>query len=53
MFPAEAGEPLLSPKDLEAPSLAQARADGLLPSWDACLARYAEQATGPAATDRL
>ena len=32
--PAEAGELLLSPKDTEAPSLAEAAAAGLLPSWD-------------------
>lgn len=35
VFPPEAGEPLLSPKDLEAPSLAEAKASGLLPAWDA------------------
>ena len=34
VFPAEAGEPLLSPKDTEAPSLAQAASAGLLPTWD-------------------
>lgn len=33
VFPEEAGEPLLSPKDLEAPSLREAEAAGLLPSW--------------------
>ncbi|RIJ52543.1 dTDP-4-keto-6-deoxy-D-glucose epimerase [Clavibacter lycopersici] len=32
-FPEEAGEPLLSPKDLEAPTLAEAAAAGLLPTW--------------------
>lgn len=32
-FPAEAGEPLLSPKDLEAPTLLEAEAAGLLPTW--------------------
>lgn len=31
-------EPVLSPKDAAAPSLAQAQADGLLPTYDACLA---------------
>ncbi len=31
VFPAEAGEPLLSPKDVEAPSLEEAVAAGLLP----------------------
>ena len=29
-------EPLLSPKDAAAPSLAEAEQSGLLPSWDAC-----------------
>lgn len=33
-------EPLLSPKDEAAPTLAQAREQGLLPSYDACLDRY-------------
>jgi dTDP-4-dehydrorhamnose 3,5-epimerase len=33
VFPEEAGEPLLSPKDLEAPTLAEAAAAGLLPTW--------------------
>lgn len=33
-FPAEAGDPLLSPKDLEAPTLLEARASGLLPVWE-------------------
>lgn len=34
--------PILSEKDAAAPSLAQARAAGLLPTWEACRARYAE-----------
>lgn len=34
-FPKEAGEPLLSPKDLEAPTLLEAQASGLLPTWEA------------------
>ena len=34
--------PILSDKDRDAPSLAQARAAGLLPTWDTCRARYAE-----------
>ena len=38
VFPAEAGDPLLSPKDLAAPSLAEAVAQGLLPSYDDCVA---------------
>lgn len=39
-FPSEAGAPLLSPKDTGAPSLAQARDTGLLPSWEAARAFY-------------
>lgn len=39
-FPDEAGEPLLSPKDLEAPTLSEAAANGLLPSWEATRAYY-------------
>ncbi|RLP75983.1 dTDP-4-keto-6-deoxy-D-glucose epimerase [Mycetocola tolaasinivorans] len=39
-FPAEAGELLLSPKDTEAPSLSEAAATGLLPTWDAARAYY-------------
>jgi dTDP-4-dehydrorhamnose 3,5-epimerase len=35
-------EPLLSPKDAAAPTLEQARAEGLLPSYDDCLVFYAE-----------
>jgi dTDP-4-dehydrorhamnose 3,5-epimerase len=34
--------PLLSPKDLAAPTLAEAEAAGLLPSYDDCRAFYAE-----------
>jgi dTDP-4-dehydrorhamnose 3,5-epimerase len=34
VFPSEAGELLLSPKDTDAPTLAEAAAAGLLPSWD-------------------
>jgi dTDP-4-dehydrorhamnose 3,5-epimerase len=36
------GEPVLSEKDAAAPTLKAARAAGLLPSYDACLDRYAE-----------
>lgn len=32
-FPAEAGELVLSPKDTDAPTLAEAQAAGLLPTW--------------------
>ena len=35
-------EALLSPKDTEAPTLHEARDQGLLPSYDECLAFYAE-----------
>ena len=38
VFPDEAGEPLLSPKDLAAPSLQQALDGGLLPSYEDCVA---------------
>lgn len=41
VFPPEAGEALLSPKDVEAPSLAEAEALGLLPMWDDVKAFYA------------
>ena len=41
VFPPEAGEPLLSPKDLEAPSLEEAVAAGLLPTWEDAKAFYA------------
>jgi dTDP-4-dehydrorhamnose 3,5-epimerase len=34
--------PLMSPKDASAPSLQEAQAAGLLPSYDDCLALYAE-----------
>jgi dTDP-4-dehydrorhamnose 3,5-epimerase len=39
-FPAEAGEPLLSPKDTDAPTLAEAAASGLLPTWADARAFY-------------
>lgn len=38
VFPDEAGEPLLSPKDLAAPGLQQAIDGGLLPVYDECVA---------------
>ncbi|WP_411698213.1 dTDP-4-dehydrorhamnose 3,5-epimerase family protein [Conyzicola sp.] len=41
VFPPEIGEPLLSPKDLQAPSLAEALADGLLPTWQESRDYYA------------
>lgn len=34
------GEPILSEKDRDAPSLRQARESGLLPGFDECMARY-------------
>ncbi len=36
------GTPVLSARDEAAPTLAQAQAQGLLPSYEACLAYYAE-----------
>jgi len=41
VFPPEAGEPLLSAKDTEAPGLLEARDSGLLPTWEAARAFYA------------
>jgi dTDP-4-dehydrorhamnose 3,5-epimerase len=41
VFPPEAGEALLSPKDTSAPGLSQAADAGLLPTWDAMRAFYA------------
>ncbi len=43
-IPSELGAPILSAKDADAPSLADAAAAGLLPTWDACRARYDELA---------
>jgi len=40
-FPLAADELLLSPKDTEAPGLAEARDSGLLPTWDEARAFYA------------
>lgn len=40
VFPEEAGELLLSPKDTDAPSLSEAAAQGLLPTWDEARAFY-------------
>lgn len=42
VFPDEAGPLLLSPKDTDAPSLADAAESGLLPRWDAVNDFYAE-----------
>ena len=41
-IPAELGTPILSPKDAEAPTFAQARDAGLLPTWDSAIALYAQ-----------
>ena len=41
-FPDEAGELSLSPKDTDAPSLAEAAESGLLPTWTATAEFYAE-----------
>ncbi|WP_426738740.1 dTDP-4-dehydrorhamnose 3,5-epimerase family protein [Plantibacter sp. 2H11-2] len=41
VIPPEAGIPLLSPKDTEAPGLDEAAAAGLLPTWDDARAFYA------------
>ena len=40
VFPAEAGKPRLSPKDIDSPSLTGAAASGLLPSWADARAFY-------------
>jgi dTDP-4-dehydrorhamnose 3,5-epimerase len=40
VFPEEAGEPLLSPKDTDAPTLAEAASAGVLPDWAAVSAFY-------------
>ena len=40
VFPPEAGEALLSPKDTAAPTLSEAAASGLLPTWDDMRAFY-------------
>ncbi len=45
VFPAEAGPPLLSPKDVEAPSLAEAAHSGLLPKWEDVRSFYQSLAT--------
>lgn len=46
VFPADAGEPILSSKDTDAPGLAEARERGLLPTWDQARALYESFATG-------
>ena len=41
-FPPELGEPILSEKDASAPSLAEVRGAGLLPTWNAVRAQVAD-----------
>jgi dTDP-4-dehydrorhamnose 3,5-epimerase len=41
-FPVDSDQLLLSPKDTAAPSLAEAAASGLLPTWSAARAYYDE-----------
>ena len=41
LFPREVGKPVLSSKDLEAPSLAEARDLGILPAWATACDHYA------------
>lgn len=45
-FPADAGELILSPKDLEAPTLAEALDLNLLPDWTTVQRYYADLSTG-------
>ncbi len=45
-FPDDVGELKLSPKDTEAPSLAEAQGLGLLPTFDEAVAFYAQMRTG-------
>ena len=40
VFPADIPHPLLSPKDVAAPGIAEAAASGLLPQWDAVREYY-------------
>lgn len=44
IFPPEIGVPLLSPKDTSAPTLAEAIASGLLPTWTESCDKYASLA---------
>jgi dTDP-4-dehydrorhamnose 3,5-epimerase len=45
VFPVEAGELLLSPKDTDAPSLLEALASGLLPNWSEVTSFYGSLAS--------
>jgi dTDP-4-dehydrorhamnose 3,5-epimerase len=49
VMPEDAGSPLLSPKDEEAPLLERAIAEGLLPTWADAQERYAALRAGAAA----
>jgi dTDP-4-dehydrorhamnose 3,5-epimerase len=51
-FPAEAGEPILSPADAAAPTLAEAVAAGVLPNWVDLRAYYAELDAGYASHEQ-
>jgi dTDP-4-dehydrorhamnose 3,5-epimerase len=46
VFPSGAGNPLLSPKDLEAPTLAEAEAAGMLPDYERVRGFYESLRTG-------
>ena len=46
IFPEEAGESLLSPKDTDAPTLAEAAELGILPTWDAVQDYYSQLSGG-------
>ncbi|WP_448003844.1 dTDP-4-dehydrorhamnose 3,5-epimerase family protein [Agromyces bauzanensis] len=46
VIPPEAGEPILSPKDATAPTLAEAERLGILPAWDDARRLYASLAGG-------
>ncbi len=46
VFPSEAGELLLSPKDTDAPGLAEAAESGLLPTWEQARAFYSSLSNG-------
>lgn len=45
-FPLDGGEPVLSAKDMSAPTLAEAAAAGTLPTWDAMRDYYASLSEG-------
>lgn len=51
-LPFERDELILSERDAAAPTLEEARLAGILPTWQDCLDRYAEQAIRPHHHDR-